>query len=527
MKRPVLTVIVCLLLAAIVWLGLRHQDGAKSPLAAPGPGPIAPSASSSALVPNATPTSEPTPTHEPTAVTIATESPPDQSDSLQTIVLFGQVRSARPILADNDSAGLTVTDHMGARTHAALSEDGNYSVSGLLPGHYWLSASNGSDSQVKATVELSLAENPKRFDLTLSETRSLLVKVMSRNAQPAPKLLAVATLAPLGEWFDEVRGSFNNTFGVGRFRWNGDPVTKLPEEYLGRLSLDQAPPLYVSLVYYQRVIATQHVDADQKEVAFVVDPNSPLLKTGSLRVRFVRADSTAITNGSVMLMGASGGRQLGLDGECFVSQDLMPGDYQVSMWNKALAQPHIDLRIEPGTETDLGDVTLDPEIWISGTVHSSAPTGKRADVICDPYDPAAAPSFESTRYSYGVEADGAFKVPGLGRGLYLLKLAQGSTSGTWARVIDTRAGSVEHVDIDLVTGVPLVVRASGEDWPLVRFRIFDSNEIPVAATRLWSPEPRSLMLAPGEYDVEVRTNATNAVRKHVTIGSEAVELALP
>lgn len=450
----------------------------------------------------------------------------------ETIVLYGFVRMAEDLPAPTEPAGVAVVDDKGEQVHAEASAEGAYSISGLHPGKYHLTASAQPNAKAEANLDLELTETPKRYDITLTAKVSLLVKVVDRAGKPVTKswLGAVATRMPPGEWVDGTPNA--DLFDVGRFLDKGLEGSTRPEGCLGRLDLEIAPPVFVSLLHNQRVIATQRAEAGQREVVFVVDADSPLLKTGKVRVRFVDQAGQDVPKLWATLNGGSSTRPARPDASGLVWNGLEPGWYFVQVYATGLEQPKLECRVEPGEEKDLGTVTLQSEQWISGTIIEPHKTSERIVLSCDPYDPDpnAADSFERYKswLDYGTEADRTFRIGGRSRGLYLLKYnGHESGYGIWARVVDTRAGPVENVQVVLVPGVPLIVHAANGDWTSIFFRVLDKNDTPLESTRLWSSSPQSLKLAPGEYDVEVRSGSSEPVRKQVTIGSEPVELALP
>jgi hypothetical protein len=61
----------------------------------------------------------------------------------------------------------------------------------------------------------------------------------------------------------------------------------------------------------------------------------------------------------------------------------------------------------------------------------------------------------------------------------------------------------------------------------VYFRVVGENNTPLVSARFWSANPWTLKLAPGEYDVEAASGASAPVRKHISVGSEPIDLAVP
>jgi hypothetical protein len=307
-----------------------------------------------------------------------------------------------------------------------------------------------------------------------------------------------------------------------------------PDIELGTLTLDKAPPVYVSLVTYQRVVATKHVDAGQSEVIFVLDHDSPALKTCSVRARFVDAETRApVEVKSVQLDAGSGSRRLPKhDSNAYEAAGLAPGWYRIQAIAHGYEWLRRRVRLEPGADLDLGEIALEHEQWISGTIVD--PDGKAAVMNFDwsEYDREKGPApIMGTVYVIKSKDDGSFRVGGLSRGLYLLRTSSRESTpyAQWSKVIDTTCGPVENLRIQLARGVPLVLRASDpENWMSVRFKILDESGFVVRMSRLWTADPFKLLLAPGRYTLEVSVDGVaESKRIPITIATERIELAIP
>jgi len=189
------------------------------------------------------------------------------------------------------------------------------------------------------------------------------------------------------------------------------------------------------------------------------------------------------------------------------------------------------LRIEPGIETDLGDVPFGREAWIAGRIVDEAGNGIAAHLQVDPYDGASKVATRPMSIeSQGSNGEGLFRVGNLSRGVYLFRVRD--RDGPWplfAKLVDTSSGPIDDLEIELVRGVPLLLSSSDERWSAVRYTIFDSAGLPLVSSQLWSPEPWKILLAPGSYEIEARlAGAPDSARRiPITIGSEVVQIALP
>jgi hypothetical protein len=215
-------------------------------------------------------------------------------------------------------------------------------------------------------------------------------------------------------------------------------------------------------------------------------------------------------------------------GSTVAVEGLPPGWYQLRPNTKGLERRPIAVRIEPGVQKDLGDIVLQPEVWISGRISPFEKSKSRVGFRCEVYDPADYGVIRGSIQMSPPSDDGSFRIGGLSRGLYLLKWTdRESRSGAWARVVDTRAGPVENLSVELVEGVPLVLNASSEDWTSTRFRVLNENGTPILTGRLRNDMPQSFKLAPADYRIEVQQELGNPIQRAVRIGKEPVEMTFP
>jgi hypothetical protein len=529
-KLPLLALVAAGALALVVWMTLRAGT-AQHPIVA---GPERPTQAACAGSSNLD-----TPTGSTSIETDAAASDA-KLEALQpaarkmtrptSIVLYGYVRMADGLPPPDEPPYAAVTDAHGTRVGAKCSVEGAYSISGLLPGHYRLHASARQPAaEAEVQLDLALAESPKRQDITVAEKPSLLVKVIGRDGQPVSKawLGAAATREPPGEWVDETPAM--NHYGVGRFGHNGVSGKVMETKCLGQLDLDIPPPLFVSLLHNQRIIATQRVESGQREVEFVVDGDSPLLETGKVRVHFVDQAGKDVTKIWATVDGGASTRQMKVDAGVLTATGLAPGWYRIRPYAQGLEQLELPLRLEPGEDKDFGDVTLEPEAWISGTIVGPNKTSERMGLRCDPFEPGVD---NVRRYSsvneYAVQPDRTFRIGGRSRRLYLMKYSdRDSPYGIWARLVDLRSGPIENLQVVLVPGVPVLVHSSSDDWHAVTYTISDEAGVPYEMSQLWGTDPRRILLAPGRYQVDARRGSEEPTHKTITVAADPVDLALP
>lgn len=425
-------------------------------------------------------------------------------------------------------AYLSATDRFGVVVRGRASDSGAYSIPALAAGPWWIGASSTTREKATTRIEIAAGEREKRLDLRLDVQPSVLVYVVDRDgvASKGRGLIAVATLEPPGPWFDEIQGSLNNPFGVGQFWQSGLRQEELPPDCLGQLLLSVTPPVFVSLVWYQHVIATQRVEVDQTEVRFVLDGKG--LQGASLRARFVAAETRAPIDPLMVTLDATATKMGKTKDGVFEAKGLAPGNYVLRTRANGLENVERRLLIEPGIDVDLGDVAVEPEQWIAGTVVDDEGNGVAIPLRFDRCSELGeAFPFVGSIYTVASEDSGAFRIGNLARGVFKLSSMQANGDTRLVRhIVDTRNGPVENLRLELVRGVPLVVRGRDAEWRHVRYRILgegaSGNE-----RKLYSESPQPIHLAPGAYEIEARGKDGATRRIPIVLDDAPVELELP
>jgi hypothetical protein len=461
----------------------------------------------------------------------------DTASERRGAVVYGFLKRAkgRTFLVDG---AVVLYDRFAERQLANCADDGAYAFSGLAPGQYTLSSRSPRNGWAQAEVIVDENATDKRIDLQLALQPEVVVKVVDETGQPFSigfGAKAVATAEQPPEWFEELSANTYASNECGSFRPSSPRPSELlgaSESELGTLTLDCAPPVFVSLVTYQRPIATKRVEPGDTEVVFTLDRASPALRGGALKMRLVDAATRAAVDALSVVLDGCGIRMLKMEDGGYRAANLQPGWYRIQVTATGYEGLRRRVLVRPGSDEDLGDLALAHEQWISGVVVDDAGKGSAIDMHWDEYDPVTGPPpHVGAVNGQRSESDGSFKISRLSRGHYILRASwrEDSPWAEWSKVVDTRAGPVENVRIELVRGAPLVVRPSDPaNARSVRFTILDGSGGSVLSSRLWGPDPRKIMLAPGAYTIEVRA-ADHAEPKRIPISlsSQLVDLAIP
>ena len=536
--KPRAFVLLAVIVSIAAWLFLRSRgteqageltSGPRNELAAPVPEQAPPRE----IITNELPTnreavSTPIPPTEPADAVPA----PAPADSIH---LYGFVLPCEGADDIGPPVSVAATDRFGVLRRSDVGAEGEYSFANLTSGRYWLRAQSMSAGEVRLVVDLDAAAGDRRVDLRLEPPLEVIVEVVDTLGAPfrgAP-VLGVATSEPPGPWFDEVRGSWNNTFGVGSWADDGFGGVRLPAPAIGRIRLLTPPPVFVSLVHYQCVLGTQRVEAGGSRVRFVLDPASRLLQQGRLRFRLVDATTRAALPRVRVEAHCHTSSEGTTDDEGVCRIQLPPGLVELRVQE---GKEHEDaervVRIEPGEEVDLGDIALGPGVEIAGRVVDESGAGIAGSRLL--YEPASDKGSSRSQFLTAVfsNVDGTFRIERLPPAVWRIRYSDPKQrpNGPGAAVVevDARGGSVANVQLKLVPGVALGVHAADGRWQGVRFTVIDSQGLRILTRPLYGPEPQRVLLAPGGYEVETTiAGVVVATRRAIVIEREPVELALP
>ena len=423
-------------------------------------------------------------------------------------------------------------DHLGHLEVSNASLDGEYSITGLAPGTWWVACKTRCGF-AQTCIELVASEPERRLDLRLVPPREVRVRVTSTTGEPLTvATLAAATLESPGDWIEDAGENAVQLLGVGHFQPNDSYAVPQSGGYIGSVELDVDPPVFVSLVRYQRVLATQRIERPGQDAEFVIDPHSPMLEKCSVLGRVVDATTRQPVAGAVVLVG---GRVRASTPDApgeFKFEGLWPGHYDVVVMPKrGSVIVHTGVLLEPGATLDLGDVELAPESWIDALVVDDNGQPVSARFRIQPFDGKTGPNwYASVNDETASKDDGSLHIGGLMSGKYRLTLGS-SESVRWGRMVklvDLSNGPVTGLRIEVAPGVTLAVRPTNEEALGMRWTLRNSEGVRVMSMRLSSVAPLALSFAPGKYTVEVEMpNGAAPIVRDVVLEKDPVELALP
>ncbi len=455
-------------------------------------------------------------------------------------------------LASASRAGIRFVDELGASQLATIDAEGAYSTPGLATGRWYLTAGASGRKASEATLDLTDDAATVRQDFQLSPQPCVRVRLIGPAGHPfweeakgtdlppflGLELLAVATSQPPGERFEEVVGSANNPFGVGQLWFNGQSDVRLGAEYLGRIDLAVDPPVYVSLVLYHDVVETQRLAAGEDEVTFTLDPATLAARLGGVEFTVVDAKTSAPIEGAQVMLRVKGqsGPSQASNAEGHVLFDAqMPGLYELSVAAEGRAAVRREVDVPRGRRADLGRIALDIPVPIRGRAVDGNGRGfaveLRVEPLPTPGQPLGLPTFRSLSQS-----DGSFEIASQPPGIWLLQAKdrkEGRDSGNAAElmspnlVVDTRAGPVDDLRVQLEPVSAVVARWTGELSGHLRMRFFDEHGYWRQSAGFSNGAPVRVDLLPGCWRIVV-SNAAGATlsERFFTLGTEPIVLEL-
>lgn len=444
----------------------------------------------------------------------------------QLTLVFGRVLPPRgeETFAEAPSCGLY--DETGTRRKVECAQDGAFAISGVAAGHYWISAGDGDGAGGCVEFELPPGREQHEVDVPLERDWSVEVRVRSSNGQELGALwsLVVATLEPLGDWFHEPSGSLSNPYGVGSFRPARLGQAESGTDVRGTLLIKVESPVWVHLVYGHRVLARQELSPPQTVIEFVIDPEDAVTKPPTLRGRFFDAE-TGEPLRSVQVMVASRGVSFPKtdgDGRFEASGFLVPGFCRVSVRGPGYAWDQL-VRLEPGVETDLGDIRVERGLSIEGKVTGALGDERERTIRYEALDELSGETLWNGMHTgTRIEANGTFKIGGLMPRRYQLTIDGGGDTAKQRHVVDLRNGSVAGLEYVLQRSSTLSIVLENSVRRLEKVEIHDESGALVMAPKLRPGPPQAFKLAPGSYALKL-----GDVERPVVLGTEPLLVRLP
>lgn len=477
--------------------------------------------------------------NEPERATSRDQAPP----SIGTLV-WGRVTHLDGAALEEAWVGSDSVD--GERRSVRCDDAGRYTFGPLPPGTRRVVGRAMHHHDHSVELELSEQERFRRQDFVLRPKRRVSVYARTSDGRPTAEVverldaLPVATRDDPGAAFTGVRGSLNNRFGIGTYwGWGRADVENEGDGFLGKVTLHEDGPAWMSLVQNHQVLAKQRLAPDTTEVVFVVDPADVAGLRCTVRGRAVAAGSGAPLQARVYVCEhdfPSGRKQPTEPDGTFLIEEAPPGQRFLIVTAEGRANLVRSMSLRPGEVHDAGELALHEPVHLAGRVRRADRGALEAKLSCGRIDPATGDVRWPRNIAYASRADGTFRISGLEPGLYLLR-----SPGLEARPprshdpsymslpvrVDAREGPVENLELVLhpTTPITLVTEDVAEPWP--RVVALDADGLPVRT--VWPGRWRDetpLHLPPGRYTLEIERDGVLLDRRPLAVGDEPRRIEL-
>jgi hypothetical protein len=438
-------------------------------------------------------------------------------------------------------------DRLGERLLARTSTDGSYTVSGLAPGRWFVEA--GAEGFLTSESWLPLeSDTPRvRRDFQLERSTRLIVRVLTPEGRPFHEvdqerpgtrvfwITPIATKEPPTAGFKINNGDWLHRFGAGRHAF---PYPTSPPGAIAVLELFEPMPLYVSLLLYQEVLATQLVDRDQGEVVFVLDVDDAAKQLAELEMTVLDAETRAPLADAVanfhMSAGLGQAKKADADGR-IVLRGRAPGRYDFFIRSAGHASERMWIELPAGAKVH-HTIALASGARIQGRVldQEGQPFAAEIELGSAPV-PGELPTTASEAFHVRrrTRGDGTFELEELPPGRWLLQFHDArDDKGLYSHmsanvVVDTSSGPVTDLVVRAIPTGRLVATWMGPDREGIELRFLDEAGLVRAQRSFWSGGPNLIALPQGPWRMLILDgNKAIVDEREISVSSEPLVLEL-
>lgn len=482
---------------------------------------------------------------EPTAVDTP---PPSEAKAIHPIVLTGRVTDplGHPIVTAEESFdSVSLVTASDARRYSPI-RSGQYEFENLDPGDVTLGFSVFGYQAPLHHVTLRADQPVRREDIVLEPYWMLTVRILTPEGEDLQRVLhqqeiaylfgltVLVTVEPLGEQLKPTYILERSGEGVSRSMGiapQGSPID-------GRLEIHADPPVYVSILMRDQVLATQRIEERVGEITFTIDLAQIRKRLSGLVVRVEDAETgRPAADAWVSLVTAQSTEQaLHPDAEGWIRyKDRLPGLYKVQVTMKGRAMVLREVELQPGLVADLGTIRIAQGVAIRGRFidveGQPQMVGACLTPLSDLFD--SSPSAAWMMYVVKVDAEGRFSITYAAAGRYLLKACDGLAFRTKApgsklewvpMVIDTREGPVDNLLIVAERTVEVALRRGAADLQETSFRILAANGMECDEGGFVGATTARVHLVPGAYTLKMLRKREPVREIPFVVGSTAMTI---
>jgi hypothetical protein len=528
-SRPILLAALVVLSAATTLFWLVARTGPR-----PGRAPtLPPPAKSEEIQVESSSVEAPTPdTHrDPAAVGISglpsatpDESPTPPAQASDPIQVTGVVTDSKGKSAAAQEEIVSLTSASGEHQSTGI-EGGTYAFGGLEPGQYVLGCSIRGFDDAERRITLRTEEPLHREDFILSRAWMITVRILTPEGEdlrtrlqeealaPLLQLSVLSTVGPPGDNLPPVFSLDRARDGVSRSITSWNPG----EERDDRIQVLTDPPIYISIVVRDHILATQRVEDRVEEVTFTIELQRlrDLLAGFTARLMDGETGEPAANGWVTLFTSQSVENAAHTDTQGIVRYaDCVPGLYEVHFHMIGRAPETRTVDLQPGRVSDLGTITLRKGVAIRGRCIDEEGHPRKVAATLLPIAEGASADGIRPNFSYAVNVDerGLFSITNVPAGRYLIQIPSprasmpGKAELSWAAApipINTLDGPVENVVIVVRRPVAVILRPISSEVAGIRYDAMTTEGLSCCDGEFMGSGPERLDLAPGTYTLRL------------------------
>jgi hypothetical protein len=309
---------------------------------------------------------------------------------------------------------------------------------------------------------------------------------------------------------------------------DGSKLDDVDPRYCGVLLLAEPPPVFAILVLKDLVVRTAPIPVGADSITFQLSREEIGRLLGNVRLRVVDAETNETLSRPSVSIGATTLGTIGTNVESDGSisfANLLPGSTKLTIERSGREIVSEQIRIEPGTTTDLGTYELQALGSIEAKVVDES--GEPESVLFNVFPEALN---KATRVAWGERIlrsgrDGVLKIVSVGRGAYVIVASDPQWSA--APVLVDGSTPRRPVEIRVSKGTAVALRLRGEPPPNGWLVIRASSGLAMAERACHSRDPMRFRLAPGNYSVELSDGEKWLWSEGIAVGTEPLRSYLP
>ncbi|MCP3916606.1 MAG: carboxypeptidase regulatory-like domain-containing protein [bacterium] len=466
------------------------------------------------------------------------------------VVLTGVVRDTSG--AGQAEAYVSTRTKAGERVLARTDGEGRYTLGALAPGTWQVSAGKRDLHDHEVQLTLVHDEPILRQDFVLRPKQIVWVRLVATDGAPGMSVLVEAGMRPLfmnlvpvatrddpGPTFTEVRGSLNNTFGIGTYWQSGMFREKRGPEYIGTVTLHEDGPAWLSLVVAHQVLRKEQIDPSTEEVTFVIDPDDINAIQCRLHATVLDAATSAPIPAKAWLnddpfpMGKS--HEIEGDGALALDRE-WPGKRWLVVNAEGYAQYMKQVTLASGQTLELGDIQLHRPVELTGHVRNTSGEPLEAVLRWGRLDPGTERIEWRRQTRAQSAADGLFKIANLEPGVWVIQSpglpsrppgGQDDKMVSLAIQVDATRGAVADLEVVMLdaTAVTFATADLAEPWPVVA--VMDATGLAVVRRQVGRYDDETVLrVPPGSYSLVVERDGEEVVRQPLEVGPEPQRVEL-